>query len=91
MGVLLALIGGGWAIIGIANIFTSPAFQGTGGDAMASTVVIFNMLSFVLPGLVVFGLGYMISSKNEKERETEKNSVKCPFCAEMIKAEAKPV
>lgn len=90
MGVIFALIGGGWAIIGIANIINSPLLGGS--DVAVTGLLMFNVLLFVLPGLVVFGLGYMMSSSEQKRKQQQtanRDTVQCPYCAEKIKSGAK--
>ncbi len=94
MGLLLALVGGAWAIIGVANIVNSPFIGGS--NAAVAGLLMFNVLLFVLPGLIVFALGYIISSKAQKAKEQKKaekaaasNAMQCPFCAETIKVGAK--
>ncbi len=83
MRILLLIVGLGWALIGIGNIW------GMRGHEMSEQArnlgVIFNMLSFVLPGLIVAGLGQILHKmKTKKEKR-----MKCPECAEMIIMEAK--
>lgn len=49
---ILQITGFGWAIIGLANIFMAPQ---EAQDVM-EVVIIFNMVFFILPGLLVGGI-----------------------------------
>jgi len=44
------------------------------------------MVLFILPGLLVAGLGYYINAKRKPDPSSLK---KCPVCAESIKKEAR--
>lgn len=70
MGLILIVIGFGWAALGVANLVGvfSP-----GSDAAASGLqafgLIFNMALFILPGLAVGGIGvYMTRRRFEIDR-----------------------
>lgn len=79
----LRIIGGAWALIGFMNIINSPLFKpnaATTTNDWAALALIFNMLLFIVPGLLLAGVGSII-----KKRQHEK---KCPTCAETIKLEA---
>jgi len=62
MGLLLKIIGGIWAIIGVANIFMSPLFPG-GTEAGILALLMYNALLFILPGMGVFALGVVMAKK----------------------------
>lgn len=69
MGTLLKVIGGGWALLGVLLQFGVCAnVQGsdeTRGGAVAFGLV-FAMLVFILPGLVLAGIGALVSKKQAK-------------------------
>ena len=87
MAVLLKIIGGGWAILGAANIIMSPSLS-SGNETGLVAVLMFNVILFVLPGLVVYGIGAAITKKPEPVKE-KALMMQCPYCAETIKAQAK--
>jgi hypothetical protein len=68
MGMLLMILGFGWAIIGGANIVLYDHWQG-GSDAAIGFLLMFNMLLFILPGLAVGGVGKVLRAKSEAQRE----------------------
>ena len=83
MRTLLRVVGGIWAIIGAANIFTSPVFDPSNklySQTGSGFVLIFNVMLFIIPGLLVAGIGSIIKKKAKEK--------KCPHCAEMISLEA---
>lgn len=59
MGMLLLIIGCGWAILGAANIYMY-----TGPITGMTVCVVFNAVAFILPGLLVGGLGSLLRKKN---------------------------
>ena len=83
MRTLLRVVGGIWALIGVGNIFMSPAFDPSNkafSQTSSAVVLLFNILIFVIPGLLVAGIGSIIKKKAKEK--------KCPHCAEMISVEA---
>ena len=88
MGVFLFIVGVIWALIGVGNIYSGLSNIAASGwsSNWASFNLIFNMVLFVLPGLVVAGLGYHISAKKQSARSSLK---KCPNCAELIQKDAR--
>jgi len=62
MGLLLKIIGGIWAIIGVVNIFMSPLFPG-GTEAGIVALLMYNALLFILPGMGVYALGVVMAKK----------------------------
>lgn len=56
MSILLRLVGVFWAIIGVGNLVTMPWTEG-GNETLLGFGLIFNMLLFILPGLIVYGIG----------------------------------
>ena len=61
MGTLLKIIGSIWVIIGIANIALMP--WDNAGETLLGFGFIFNGLVFILPGLVVYGIGDLIQRR----------------------------
>jgi hypothetical protein len=99
MDTLLIIVGIIWAVIGVGNILGLPWSQYDSNQGLITFGLIFNMVLFVLPGLVVAGIGKGISSKKRvavefparqrAEAEAEAAaSKKCPYCAEVIKHDA---
>jgi hypothetical protein len=65
MGTLLKIVGGIWAIIGIANIALMP--WANAGETLLGFGFIFNGLLFILPGLVVYGIGDLIQRRKRDQ------------------------
>ncbi len=59
IGIFLGVIGAGWAVLGVANV----AMMASNGSTLMAFGLIFNMALFVLPGLVVAGLGALLFRK----------------------------
>ena len=59
MGVLLKWLGIVWAIIGVANIAAT-----SGGGTTQAFGLMFNVLLFIFPGLLVAGLGAVLQKKS---------------------------
>jgi hypothetical protein len=96
MAKLLKVVGGFWAIMGAADILymffalgsSSPTSSETTG-AVGAIGLIFNFVLFIIPGLIVYGIGVAISKRAtapQSTRSDERNlsGRKCPFCAEEI-------
>lgn len=95
-GVVLIIVGVSWAVLGFANIVVM--FQKPLSETFQAFGLIFNMTIFVLPGAIVAGLGALVmrnaARRGRKQHvetldEMTSGQRKCPFCAELIKAEAK--
>jgi len=55
----LMVVGGGWALLGLGNVvagFSNIAESG-GGEGWMTANLLVNMLAFILPGLVLLGIG----------------------------------
>ena len=63
MGQLTIVIGSLWAVLGLGNIVLSGAWK-TSGTTMQSAVLIFNFAVFILPGLIVVGVGAILEIKS---------------------------
>lgn len=59
MGMILVIIGYGWAILGVGNIILFPNWA-TASEGMVTALFAFNVLLFILPGLVTGGMGTMM-------------------------------
>ena len=62
MGLLIIIVGSLWAVLGLGNIVLSGAWK-TSGTTMQSAVLIFNFAVFILPGLIVVGVGAILEIK----------------------------
>jgi hypothetical protein len=61
MGIFLLVVGLVWAIVGFGNIILGMS-RGI-SENMALFSIIFNFAIFILPGLVVAGIGTLIRKK----------------------------
>jgi TonB family protein len=91
---VLQVVGVVWALVGVGNVVGMPWTQGS--QLILTFGLMFNMLVFILPGLIVAGIGYGISKRRGRastssgpDSAATEPSRKCPFCAETIKLEAK--
>lgn len=55
MRTFMKIIGGVWAFVGLGNIVFMP--WTTGGEGIIMFGLIFNMMLFVFPGLILYRLG----------------------------------
>lgn len=87
MGTLLIVIGGVWALIGGGNIVGMPWTSGASG--ILTMGLMFNMLVFVFPGLILVGLGSRMRSKKQEKADHNPAPItqtdlpderECPFC-----------
>ena len=60
MAAVMKWIGVLWAIIGVANIVLVPS---TASQAVHGFGLVFNMLLFIMPGLVVAGIGLSLQRR----------------------------
>lgn len=74
MGTLLKVVGVVWAIIGGGNLAGMPWAESSQGVLMFG--LMFNMLLFIIPGLIVYGIGFGIKKKQNKATEQVENSSK---------------
>jgi hypothetical protein len=63
MASLLRIVGAVWAILGLLNIFGMP-WSG-GAEGLLSFGLMFNVVLFILPGLVLVGIGEAISRRSK--------------------------
>ena len=61
MRILLQVVGAIWALIGLGNMIGMP--WGESSEGVLTFGLIFNMLLFVIPGLVVYGIGAAIKKR----------------------------
>ena len=61
MGTLLKVVGAIWALIGLRNLFAM--FWTDSSQGILTFGLLFNILLFVLPGLVAYGMGVRIKKK----------------------------
>lgn len=62
MRILLQVVGAIWALIGLGNIIGMPWTEPS-SEGILTFGLVFNMLLFVMPGLVVYGIGAAIKKK----------------------------
>lgn len=63
MSSLLGIVGGLWAIVGVANLVMFD--WNTSGSGLQTYAVIFNMVLFVIPGLILMGIAKRLDSRKE--------------------------
>ena len=61
MGTLLQVVGAIWALVGLGNLIGMPWTESSEG--VLTFGFIFNMLIFIIPGLVVYGIGAGIKKR----------------------------
>ncbi len=61
MATLLKWVGGIWAVIGVGNLVGMP--WTTAGRGLLTAGLMLNVLLFVVPGLIVYGIGSAITEK----------------------------
>ena len=69
---LLYLLGYGWAVIGLGNMMLSNVWRDSGENAvlLVMSLIFINMFFFILPGLLVGGLGTRMNN-NQKGNDGE--------------------
>ena len=65
MASLLRIVGAIWAVIGVLNLFGMP-WQ-TSAEGLLTFGLMFNVLLFILPGLVVIGIGEAIARRSKQQ------------------------
>lgn len=69
IGVVLFIIGASWSVIGFGNIIgTLSAPSAEGRSTMIAIGLMFNMLVFILPGLVVLGIGTGLAKRASRAK-----------------------
>lgn len=84
MGVLLIVVGIAWALLGAGNIFAmlnGLAETNAEPGGVESIGFVVNVLLFVLPGLVLAGIGEFLRRRNPAESGPR---MPCPSCGESI-------
>jgi len=71
MGALLKVVGVIWALIGLGNLIGMPWAENSSG--LLTFGLMFNMLLFVIPGLVVYGIGAGIKKRQIASTEVATN------------------
>ena len=98
MGVLLLIVGLGWAFLGVGNFWSLASQQPPPNSTLLGFSMIFQGGIFVIPGLFLAGMGQSLREKTiignktitKKEHiEIDSDIKKCPYCAENINKEAK--
>lgn len=89
MGIVLIVIGIGWALLGAGNILTMLSrTQEVGG--VETFGFLLNMILFVLPGLIVGGIGEMLRRRSARGATTSDGSglIACPDCGSGVSVHA---
>ncbi|NJM10001.1 MAG: SHOCT domain-containing protein [Bdellovibrionaceae bacterium] len=73
MGTLLKVIGAIWALVGFGNLVMMPWTEASEG--VLTFGLMFNMLLFVVPGLIVYGIGSGISKRRESNLNAAESQV----------------
>lgn len=97
IGIVLMVVGFGWAILGLVNVIWGIGnLTSLGGPALGAAggviALMINMVIFILPGLVVGGIGTMIHSKHRATDEGRYGRgllAKCPHCMGYVELQAK--
>ena len=87
MGILLMIVGYGWAFLGFMNFIIGDFSELS--ENMIAFAVILNVGIYFAPGLIVGGIGTMIHRKKKSKDSTKAAIIQCPNCAEDIKRAAK--
>lgn len=89
MRLILQIVGGIWAGLGVLNIV--GLFGTTTSSTLESLGLIFNMVLFVLPGLVLCGIGSMMKAEPSYIRRchqcaeiVQPAAIKCRFCGSAL-------
>ena len=72
MGTLLKVVGAIWALIGLRNLFAM--FWTDSSQGIQTFGLLFNILLFVSPGLVAYGMGARIKKKQSASAEVATNN-----------------
>jgi hypothetical protein len=88
MGALLMIVGLIWTAIGVGNLIGMP-WTTPNQETLFGMGPMFNVLLFVLPGVLVAAVGKGISAQRAREQLTaevasRQDNKKCPFCSELI-------
>ncbi len=67
MDILLKVVGVIWAIIGLANIIALPSWGKTGEEGIIAIALVINVVLFIIPGLILYGIGVVIAKKRSKD------------------------
>lgn len=87
MGTLLAIVGFGWAALGLANLIGMFTKIGANQTGIATLGLMINVLLFVLPGLIVGGIGLMLRRRRHANAAVpvpDVERISCPNCGEKI-------
>src|SRR4030095_4398004 len=92
MGALLMVVGLIGTAIGVGNLIGMP-WTTPNQETLFGMGPMFNVLLFVLPGLVVAGIGKGLSAKRARAQPSTdpaptQDNKKCPFCSELIEHDA---
>jgi hypothetical protein len=74
---LLKVIGVIWAVIGAGNIIGMFAKVGSGHERLETFGMIFTFVLFIIPGLLLAGLGVVIP---KNKQHTPVAQWRCPYC-----------
>jgi hypothetical protein len=87
----MIVVGLGWAALGLLNFLSAFRSVGAEHTGLAAFALVFNVLLFILPGLVVAGIGEILRRRGQHSSDDRSHTDerKCPQCAEWIKADAK--
>jgi hypothetical protein len=100
MAILLIVLGAIWAVIGLGDIVSMP-WGGEHSSALLTFGLMFNVILFVIPGLILFGIGGLLGRNRSRPKAppvleapafaqlAEPERKPCPHCAELIVATAR--
>lgn len=89
MAIAMIVIGFGWALLGLGNIVAMFAKEGS--TAIQAFGLLVNMVLFILPGLLIGGVGEMLRRRaaNAPASSLAADRLPCPRCGESIAAAAR--
>ncbi len=99
MGTVLMVIGGLWAVLGLWNLYYvfSESLGIVGMEGVQAIALVVNGGELVVPGLILFGVGFLIERTESAGERPSTQALfsssqgpwrKCPFCSELIAADA---
>lgn len=90
MATVLQVVGFGWAVLGMANLF--GMFSKGVSEGVATFGLLINVLLFILPGLAIGGIGTMMKNRAKAqiaEKSQEQSRIEAAVAAAIQAERAK--